>query len=333
MVLERRWTVFVTDYDYADLEIEKKILAKWGVQLFSAQCKSPVQVLEHAADADALITQFAPITRDVLENLPQCAVVGRYGIGVDNIDVEAATAHNIAVVNVPSYCEQEVAEHAIALLLGWTRRICHYTQQISKGIWDWKTGRPIRQIAGSTLGVIGFGKIGRTVARMANALGMKVVAYDPYLPSEEFSQRRVARMELDNLLRTSDFVSLHVPLMPQTQHLINSSALAMMKRTACLINTSRGPVVDMEALVKALKEKQIAGACLDVTEPEPLSKESPLLEMENVLLTPHVAWYSTRSEVLLRSRLAEDVGRALHGIRPHGLVNIELASMFAKDDE
>jgi len=331
--LGSRWTVLVTDYDYPDLEIERKTLTAWRVRLASAQCTTPEQVIDHAGDVNALMTQFAPITKEVLDNLPHCTVVGRYGIGVDNIDVDTATARGIAVVNVPSYCEEEVAEHTIALLFGWARRVCYYTHEIQNNRWDWKTGRPIHKVQDSVLGIIGFGKIGRAVARKANALGMEVIAHDPYLPEQEFSQRDVKSVPLDDLLRASDFVSLHVPLTLGTRHFINDSALALMKHTACLINTSRGPVVDMKALADALRKKRIAGACLDVTEPEPLGRQSPLLQMKNALLTPHVAWYSDRSQVLLRSRLSEDVGRALHGIRPYGLVNTELASTFKEPRE
>lgn len=324
----RTWTVVVTDFNYPDLSIEEQELSQWDSQIVPAQCTTPEEVLKAGKDADALIAQYAPITRYVIERLSKCKALGRYGIGVDNIDVAAATAQGIVVINVPSYCEEEVSEHVLALLLAWVRKVPHYNEEVRRGIWDWKTGRPIHRLQGKTLGLLGFGKIARLVARKAKAFGLTVIAHDPYLADEVFAYEGVARVEFGELLARSDFLSIHVPLTESTRHLIDEEALAKMKPTACLINTSRGGVIDERALIQALQAGRIAGACLDVTDLEPPDSHNPLLKMEQVLLSPHVGWYSEESQIELRRKIARDVGRALNGILPEGLVNRELAGRF-----
>ena len=328
MAKQETWTVVVTDFNYPDLSIEEAELARWDARVVPAQCTTPEEVLAAGRDADALISQYAPVTREVIQGLTRCKAIGRYGIGVDNIDVAAATKRGIAVVNVPSYCEDEVSDHALAMLLAWARKIPHYTEEIRRGTWDWKTGRPIHRLRGQVLGLLGFGKIARLLARKAQALGLRVIAHDPYLPEEVFSQAGVEQVKFDDLLSRSDFLSIHVPLTEGTRHLIDGEALAKMKPTACLINTSRGGVIHEEALIRALQEGRIAGACLDVTDPEPPDPANPLLKMPQVLLSPHVAWYSEESQIDLRRKIAQNVGRALSGLLPHGLVNRELKDKF-----
>lgn len=323
-----KWEVVITDYNYPDLNIERDVLGRWGAQVVPTQCSTPEQVMEAAKNADALIAQYAPITAEVIAHLSRCKVLGRYGIGVDNIDVDAATARAIAVVNVPSYCEDEVSDHALSMLLSWVRRIPHYTEEIRRGTWDWKTGRPIHHLGGKVLGLLGFGKIARTLARKVKAIGLEVIAFDPYLPPETFAREGVTPVGWDELLSCSDFLSVHVPLTSETRHLIDGATLAKMKPTACLINTARGWVVDEAALAETLRTGRLGGACLDVMETEPPPKESPLLAMDQVLLSPHVGWYSEESQAELRRKLVEDIGRALNGIRPHGLVNRELEDRF-----
>ena len=323
-----KWKVVITDYNYPDLSIEEQELARWDAQVIPAQCRTPEEVLAVARDADALISQYAPITREVIYELKNCKAIGRYGIGVDNIDVQAATERGIAVINVPSYCEEEVSDHTLAFILAWARKIAHYNAEIRQGVWDWKSGRPIRRLQGQTLGLLGFGKIARLVAKKAKCFGFKVIAYDPYVPNEAFEEIGVEKAEFDQLLKESDFLSIHLPLTINTYHIINADALAKMKPTACLINTSRGGVIDEKALINALKENRIAGACLDVTDPEPPARDNPLLSMPQVLLSPHAAWYSEESQKDLRKKIATDIGRALWQIIPEGLVNRELTAKF-----
>jgi len=224
-----KWRVVVTDYNYPDLSIEEQELARWDAQVIPAQCRTPEEVLAVAKEADALISQYAPITREVIYGLKNCKAIGRYGIGVDNIDVQAATERGIAVINVPSYCEEEVSDHTMALLLAWTRRIVHYATEIRQGTWDWKTGRPIHRLQGQTLGLLGFGKIARLVAKKAKAFGLKIIAYDPYLPDEIFVSEGVERVSLEDLLAKSDFLSIHVPLTESTRYLINRETIVKMK--------------------------------------------------------------------------------------------------------
>ena len=328
----RRWTVLVSDFNYADNEIERGALALWDADVVAAQCTTPQDVIEASRTVDAIISQYAPVTAEVIGALPsRCKVVARYGIGVDTIDVAAATARGIAVVNVPSYCESEVSDHVLALLLAWGRRIPHYAEEIRRGTWDWKTGKPIHRLRGLVLGLLGFGKIARALARKATTLGLEVVAHDPYVPAAEIEAEGVGPVGRDELFSRSDFLSLHVPLTSETHHTIDGAALASMKPTACLINASRGAVIDEAALVSALQTGALAGACLDVVEDETPSSDSPLLRLPQVLLTPHVAWYSEESQTELRRKVSDDVGRALNGLLPHGLVNRQLEDRFTTE--
>lgn len=322
------WRVLITDYNYPDLDIERAALKPWNAEVTDAQCVRPEDVVHAGREADALISQYASISQQVLAELRRCKVVARYGIGVDNIDVPAATRQGIAVVNVPSYCEDEVSDHALAMLLAWARRVPHYADEVRRGTWDWKTGRPIRRLKGQVLGCLGFGKIARTLADKAQALGLTVIAHDPYVPSGAFAAAEVESVDFDTLLERSDFLSVHIPLTEDTRHRMSASAMERMKPTACVINTSRGPVIDEQALAEALRSGRLAGACLDVLEDEPPKAGSPLLAMDNVLISPHVAWYSEESQADLRRKVADDVGRALNGVLPNGLVNRDLAHQF-----
>lgn len=316
-----RWKVLVTDHSYPDINIERETLTSWNADISAINCVTAEDVMEAGNEADALITQYAPLTAAVFRALTNCKVVGRYGTGVDNIDVTAATDKGIAVVNVPSYCEDEVSDHALAMLLAWARRIPHYTAEMRRGTWDWMSGRPMRRLRGQVLGCLGFGKIARLLAVKAQSLGMQVLAHDPFVTDGTFEAAGVERATFDHILGRSDFLSVHVPLTEHTHHLVDSSAIAKMKSTACIINTSRGPVIDEHALAEALTDGRLAGACLDVLETEPPQKGSPLITMEQVLLSPHMAWYSEQSQEDLRRSLAEDIGRALNGQMPKGLVN------------
>ncbi len=328
--MKKSFRVVITDYNYPDLDIEKEILSQWGASTEGFQCISPDEVIEVGREADALIAQYVSITIHVIKSLNKCKAIGRYGIGVDNIDVNAATAKGIAVINVPSYCEEEVSDHALAMLLAWTRKVVHYTNEIRQGHWDWKSARPIYRLQDKVLGLLGFGKIARLLARKAQAVGLKVIAHDPYVPAEKMQALAVDSVTFEELLQQSDFLSIHVPLTKETYHIINSTAISLMKPTACLINTSRGSVIDEGALVEALQNGRLAGACLDVLEKEPPDLDSPLLKMPQVLISPHAAWYSEESQRELRRKVATDIGKALNGLLPEGLVNRELAPRFKK---
>jgi len=278
-------------------------------------------LIANLKDADVVLVAAAPITRRVLENLPRCRAVVRYGIGLDNVDLQAATDCGILVAHVLDFCTEEVSNHAIALLLALARRLLPLHRDAAAGLWRQPQAWTLAPVHGQTLGIAGFGNIGRAVARKARAFGLRLLAHDPYGDPKAAAELGAALVPLAEVLRESDYVSLHTPLTPGTRHLIGAAELAAMKPSAVLINTSRGPVVDEAALVEALTSGRIAGAGLDVFEEEPLPADSPLCRLENVILTPHVASVSPEA----MRRLREEVGRAaadvLRGRRPKYVAN------------
>ena len=268
-----------------------------------------------------MLNSYAALPEDVIVRLKCCKIIARTGIGVDTVDLEAASKQGIFVTNVPSYCEDEVSDHTLALVLACTRKVAHFSQTVKDGQWDWKQGKPILRLRGLTLGLVAFGKIARKVAKKAQAFGFNVVASDPFAPAAAFAQSGVERVEFGALLSRADVVSIHAPLVPETTHLFDDKVFSQMKRTAFLVNTSRGPIVDEQALYRALSGGQIAGAGLDVMEVEPSPSDHPLLQLDNVVLTPHVAFYSEDSLVDLRTQAAQEVARVLKGQRPLAVVN------------
>ncbi|BEU88460.1 C-terminal binding protein [Selenomonas sp. TAMA-11512] len=313
--------IYVTDYEYATLEPERIEVEKLGFELVPKQCRTEEDVIRECGDAVALLDQYAPITRKVMESLPNLKAVGRYGVGVNTVDLDAATELGICVLNVPDYCQDEVSNHAFALLLACSRKLTVLSDQVQSGEWDYKIGKPIFRLRGQTLGLVGFGRIPRMVAEKAKAFSLRVVAYDPYVLEADAAALGVELVSIDALLETSDLVSLHVPLTKDTQHLINEERLAKMKPTAILVNTSRGPLVDELALCRALKDGKLAGAGLDVTENEPLEKESELRGLPNVIITPHVAWYSEEAELDLKTKNARNTAEVAAGIDNPAIVN------------
>jgi D-3-phosphoglycerate dehydrogenase len=312
--------VVLTDYVWESLDVERKTLGDLA-DLVALKTKSPEEFLAEAADCDALLNTYAgPITAEVMAKMPKCRIIARYGIGVDTIDLEAATRAGIIVTNNPTYCIEEVAEHTMALLLACARKVALYDRRVRAGEWGVPPGKPMFRLHGRTLGLVGFGNIARQVAMRAAAFGMRVVFADPLVKAAP-PDMRATKMELDELLRESDFVSVHPPLTPETRGMIGDAALAKMKPTAFVVNCSRGPVVDTAALVRALDAKQIAGCALDTVDPEPLPDPHPLRGRENVILTPHVAWYSEQALVGLQAGAPNEVRRVLSGEWPVNVVN------------
>jgi D-3-phosphoglycerate dehydrogenase len=300
--------------------VEKKILAGLA-ELVPMQTKKPEEFLAQAADCDALLNTYAgPITGDAMAKMPKCKIIARYGIGVDTIDLEAATRAGIIVTNNPTYCVEEVAEHTMALLLDSARKIAFYDRLVRAGTWAVPPGKPLYRLVGRTLGLVGFGNIARQVAVRATAFGMRVLYADPFVKGGQFSEPG-RKVELNELLGASDFVSVHPPLTPQTRGMINDDAFGRMKPGAILINCSRGPVVDTAALVRALDAKRIAGCALDTTDPEPLPDPHPLRGRDNVIINPHVAWYSETAMVGLQAGAPGEVRRVLSGEWPVNVVN------------
>ncbi len=311
--MSKQWRVVVTDYEYNDLSLEEAVFEPIAgqVELVGAQCRTEAEVIASAHNADGLINQYAPLGRLVIESLEKCRIISRYGVGLNTVDVPAATERGIVVANVPDYCMDEVSDHALALLLSWARRVSRLDRNIRSGNWDYKVGAPIYRLRGRTLGLLAFGRIPRALAPKARAVGLRVLAYDPYIDQNIMTESGVEPCELDDLLQRSDFVSIHVPLSPATRHLISLEKLALMRPEALLINTSRGPLINEADLLTALRAGQIAGAALDVLEDEPIRPVHPLAELDNVLLTPHVAWYSVESEMEMRTKAARNVLQAL----------------------
>ncbi len=287
----RTFAILITDHPAPNVDIEATVLGAVKGRLMVAQSGTEAELLELAPSADAIMTCFAQVPSTVV------------------------------LANVPAYCIDEVAEHAIALLLALARRITRYDRAVRSGNWALATGMPIHRVAGQSLGIIGFGRIGHAVAARGLALGLRVMAFDPRASDQAFASQNVTRATLDQLLSESDFISLHTPLTPQTHHLIDWNRLNQMKPGAVLINTSRGGVIDLAALERALKVGVIAGAGLDVFEPERLAQDHPLLSLESVIATPHVAFYSEESIGDLQRLAAENVAAVLEGRLPTSVVN------------
>ena len=314
-------TVVITDCDHPDTDPERAVLAEAGVELRLARCRTGQDVAEAARDADAIIVQYAPVDDEVLGALARCRGVVRYGVGVDTIDVEAATRHGVWVVNVPDYGTEEVSDHAVALLLSLLRGVARLDRAVRAGAWDESAARPLHRLSTRTVGVVGCGRIGTAFARKARALGFHVLACDPSGLPDELAAAGVEAAEFEGLLERADAVSLHLPLGPDTAHLIDAAALGRMRRGAYLLNTSRGGLVDAAALLDALERGQLAGAALDVLETEPPAPDDPLVAHERVVVTPHAAWYSEESAETLKSEVAREAVRILRGERPRSPVN------------
>lgn len=312
------------------VEEERAVLASIGAELTTApRPQSEEEILTHAQDADAIIAVSGPFTRRVLQSLRRCKVVVRTGVGVDTVDIPAATEVGIAIVNVPDLWTREVATHALAMLLALVRKLKSLDRAVREGRWRTAIEPPFQHLYGQTLGIVGLGRIGRAFARRARGFEFRIIACDPYIPRSVFAEEGVEPVSFHDLLRQADFVSIHTPLTPETRHMFNETTLRLLKPTALLVNTARGGVIDEKALIRALQEGWIAGAALDVLEQEPPLPDNPLLRMENVLLSPHAAYYSERAVAGLPRRCAEEVARVLQGKMPLHLVNPEVGERLA----
>ena len=322
-----RKRVLVTDYTWASTAIEAQVLADVGAELVLAQTGDEDELLSLVEDVDAVLVCFAKVPAGVIRAGRRLQAVGRYGIGVDNIDVAEATRQGILVTHVPAYCLDEVSDHAMALLLACARKTCAYHVAMRQSNWSLQTGAPMYRLRGRTLGIFGFGKIGQTLAPKAQAFGLDVIAYDPYVVPAVAAGKRVDLVDLDTLFEQADYLSIHAPLSPETRGLIDESRLRQMKPTAVIVNTARGPIIAQEALVRALQEGWIGAAGLDVYEEERLTPGHPLLVLPNVVLTPHVAFYSEEALHDLRVQGATNVALILSGRRPLFAVNPEVLDL------
>ncbi len=339
MTEEPVFKVVITDceHDYIDPEIE--ILGAIGAQVELHNCQNEEDVIEAATDADGLIVGYSRITARVLDALPRCRIVSRYGIGLDVIDIQAATQRGVVVTNVPDFCLDEVADHTMALLLVLARKLVNLDRAVrdgravKEGHWDTlRVAGPMYRLSKQVLGIIGLGQIGRRVAKRAQTFGMHVLsAPDPAVSAEGAAALGITVLSLEEMLAEVDYLTLHVPLLDSTRHLINADRLALMKPSAAIINTSRGSVIDEAALVDALRDGRLAGAGLDVYENEPFSPDNPLRTLGNVVLSSHAAWYSEDAMRDVKVKAARAVADLLQGRVPDSVVNPSaLASSDAK---
>ncbi|MBI2940651.1 MAG: C-terminal binding protein [Chloroflexi bacterium] len=321
-----------------DLAYERRVLDPVGAELVQVQVTTEAEAIEAARDADVVMNAGYRVARELIASLRRCRGIVQCSIGYDRVDVVAATERNIVVANLHAYCIEEVSDHAVALMLACARRLLPMDRAVRDGTWQrgYYDGRQaigeVRRLRGQTCGIVGLGNIGRLVARKVAGLGFRLLGYDPYVRAEVAEPLGVRLVGLDELLRESDLVTLHVPLMVETCHLIGSAQFAAMKPTAYLVNTCRGPVVDEPALVAALRDGRIAGAGLDVFETEPLPLDSPLVGTANVVLTPHHAVYSQESMIAWRHHAVDEAARILGGRWPRGLVNRELRSRLTLEE-
>jgi D-3-phosphoglycerate dehydrogenase len=317
--------VAVSDSVFPNLDPAREVLGAIGAELRLADQATPAAILQAASGADALLVTYARITADMIQQMPRCRIISRFGIGVDNVDLQAATSAGIVVTKVPDYCIDEVSDHTLALLLALVRKIPSSSARTHSGRWEMKAVVPIHRLRGSVLGLVGFGRIPQLVAPKAQSFGMRVLAYDPYVSRDVFARAGVEGVELAELLTASDYVSIHTPLMQETRGLFNRDTFGRMKRGAYLVNTARGPIVDEAALAEALDAGQLSGAALDVMTEEP-PKRSPLFGRDNVIITPHTSFYSEESLVELQVKAAQEVVAVLSGKAPRNPVNPEVVT-------
>lgn len=320
------FTAVITDHDFPNLEPEERVLRPLGIELEVLKAADRHALRSALRRADAVINQFVTLDAELIGVMSRCLLIVRYGVGYDGVDLAAATQAGICVANVPDYGTQEVALHAFSLLLAVHRRLLIYDAELREGRWlkGPQVAPPIPRLKGLTLGIVGFGRIGRGVAVLAESFGLHRLTYDPYISRSTAIEAGAVLVDYRTLLRQSDFVTFHTPLTPETRHLLGEREIQQMKPRAVVINTSRGGVVDTAALANALRAGRLAGAGIDVFEQEPLKSNHPLRSAPNTVLTPHVAWYSEEATHTLKRRVAEEVARVAQGEWPRSLVNLDV---------
>lgn len=322
-----RFKVVITDYDYGDLDVERSILEPIGARVVGLQAKKEAELAEEAADCDAIMNQYARVGAPTIGHMQHCKVIARYGVGVDIVDVEAATAKGILVTNVRDYCTEEVADHAMALWLTLARKIMEYNRATHQSVWRWQSGQQIHRLSTRTVGIVSFGKIGQAIGARARAFGVRLLVHDPFVPDEAIRQAGAERAGKDELIERSDVIFMQVPMTPGTHHFLGQREFSIIKPGSIVINTGRGPTIDNKALYGALVSGRVSAAGLDDPEEEPAKRahwraeDNPLFSLSNVVVTPHAAYYSEESIRLARQTAASEVARVLMGERPRFPVN------------
>ncbi len=310
---------------FKNFEYFEKRASEAGLEITYVQSENDEELKKEAKNASALVLIARNITRDILDSMEKCELILTLSVGYDCVDLKAATMKKIPVCNTPSYCTDEVANHAMTLILSLARKIQLIIPNTRNASWEYKYTKPIFNYRDKTFGIIGLGKIGRAIVPKAKGFGMLVIAYDPYVDDDIFVLTGVQRKyELDDLLREADYITIHAPLTSETRHMIDAHAFGVMKENAIVVNTARGAIIDQDALCAALREGIIAGAGIDVLEKEPPDKNNPLLSLENAIVTPHIAWYSEESFRKDTEQGMDELIRVLTGYRPRHIVNPEI---------
>lgn len=316
----KRYKVVITDREYDNIESEKHYLETHGCEVYDYQYKNEEDILRVAKDADAIIVQYAKMSKELIEQLENCKVIARYAMGFDGIDLQAAADKGIYVCNVRDYCYEEVATHSLALLLEFSRRVAKYNEWTHRGNWHAMPGKQ-HCLKKQTIGVVSFGKIARSFIDKVKPLCDNIWVYDAYVNDEDIREYGVIPKSLEEICVNSDYISVHCPLTDDTRYMFNKQIFKKMKKNAVLINVGRGAIICEDDLVWALENHEIGGAALDVLETEPPKSDNPLFSFENVIITPHTAWYSVESQAILQMTPAEEVVRVLNGEKPHNVVN------------
>jgi len=314
--------IVICDLDHKDVEAERKVFSKAGYHFDWLHCKTQQEVIENCQNAVVLLNQYVKMDKVIFEALPTLKCIVRYGVGYDNINIEDANQYGIQICNVPDYGTHEVDDHALALMMALARKVVLSNSLIRKGIWDYQKGIPIYRLRECTVGICGVGRIGTEFAKRVHALGCRIIAYDiEYKKEGRVFPDFVTFVSFDELVKQSDIISIHCPLNESTYHLFGEKEFKNMKKSAYIINTARGGIIDEDALLWALQNNEIAGAAIDVVEHEPLAASSPLLQCNNLIISPHTAWYSEQSSVELKRKAAEEAVRFLSNEPVHYPVN------------